>query len=492
MQGDIWVLIPLLILVSGAVAVYLVARLITSRNTWLAAITSFIFAGTLGSWIHLSQRLRAARSAALPFPAWGDFEPGGAALRAEPGALFIGGIALGLGLCVAIYSGHYLLLDHRYRTYYPLLLLLVAGLLGMMMATDLFGLYIFCELMSVTAYVLVAFRRRTATAVEAGFKYLIMGSVGTLTLLMGVALIYRETGSLTLPQTIVTPGIWARAGLACLLVGLGIKSAIVPAHTWLPDAHGRAPSSISAMLSGVIIQGAFYAQLRVALGLGFGARDLGAGLMVLAVLNMTVGNALALVQKYTKRMLAYSTIAQMGYVMFSIGVGLRYALPTAVQAGFFLLLAHAAMKGLAFLCKGVCHFYEETTLIEELRGTYRRLPLVAVTFTIALVSLVGIPPLAGFVGKWFVLAEVLRAGDWLVVAGVVILLANTLLSLGYYLPLIAVLYTPPLPGEDTARVAVSRWMSIPLILLSVVVLVLGLVPGWGLSWATDVLTFGGR
>ncbi len=487
--GDIWVILPLLCLVGGAFAVYLVARLITARNEWLASFTAVVFATALGFLLQLARRVQAAGN--KPMPMWGSVQPGGAAMRAEPGALFMGSIALGLGVCVALYSGRYLALDRRYKTYYPLLLLLVTGLLGMMMATDLFSVYMFCELMSVTAYVLVAFRRRTDTAVEAGFKYLIMGSMGTITLLMGIALIYRETGSLALPQSIESPGIWTRAGLAGVLVGLCIKSAIVPAHTWLPDAHGRAPSSISAMLSGVVIQSAFYALLKVSLGIGFPARDMGLVLIVLALLNMTVGNSMALVQIHTKRLLAYSTIAQMGYAMFSIGIGLRYSQLAAVQAGFFLLIAHAAMKGLAFLSKGVCHFYCHTTLVEELRGTFRQLPLVAVTFSLALAGLVGIPPLAGFTGKWFILTGIIKVGDWLAYVGIVIFLLNTLLSLGYYLPLIAMLYAPPAIDADTSPITISPWMIVPLVALSVLVVAMGIYSGPWLHWSTNLLPRGG-
>ncbi|MCJ7551323.1 MAG: hypothetical protein MUQ30_16745, partial [Anaerolineae bacterium] len=354
--------------------------------------------------------------------------------------------------------------------------------------TDLFGLYLFCELMSVTAYVLVAFRRHTDTAVEAGFKYLIMGSVGTLTLLMGMTLVYRETGSLALQQAIDAPGPWAQAGLACMLAGLGLKSAIVPGHTWLPDAHGRAPSSVSAMLSGIVIQSTFYAWLKVGLGLGYPAESLGMLLILLSVLNMTVGNCLALVQTHTKRLLAYSTIAQMGYIMFAIGVGLRYDIPGAIQAGFFLMVAHAAMKGLAFLSKGICHFYLHTTLIDEMRGTSQRLPLVAATFTLALASLAGIPPLAGFAGKWFILAQILQTRDWITYTGLAVFLANTVLSLAYYLPLIATLFSSPDPADDTTGIRISRWMAIPVVVLGLLVLAIGLWPGPWMHWAGNLIT----
>jgi proton-translocating NADH-quinone oxidoreductase chain N len=347
----------------------------------------------------------------------------------------------------------------------------------------------FCELMSITAYILVAFRRRTDTAIEAGFKYLVMGSTGTITLLMGIGFIYRETGTLALPQTITAPGLWARAGLACILAGLGIKSAIVPAHTWLPDAYARAPSSISAMFSGTVIQSALYTLLKTSIGIGFPARDMGLVLIILAMLNMIVGNGLALVQVHTKRLLAYSTIAQMGYAMFSIGVGLHYGLPAAIQAGFFMLLTHTAMKGLAFLSKGVCHYYCHTTLVEELRGTSRQLPLVALTFSIALVGLVGLPPLAGFTGKWFILAEILKTGDWIVYVGTIIFLLNILLSLGYYLPLIATLYTPTLDNEDPSPITISAWMTVPLVVLSLLVIAMGIYPGPWLTWSANVLAF---
>lgn len=488
---NIGVVLPLIILVGGAFAIYLVARLITSRNEWLAALTAMVFAAALGALLTLG---RAPGSASLM---WGNTMAGvsgmgSVVLQADAGAIFVGGIALTMGLCVAVYSGRYLSLDHRYRTYYPLLLLMLTGLLGMVMTTDLFNLYLFTELMSIAAYVLVAFRRRTDTSIEAGFKYLIMGTVGTLTLLMGITLIYRETGTLTIPQPIVAPGVWARAGLACIWVGLGIKSAIVPLHTWQPDAYGRAPGSVSALLSSIV--GPFYILLKLSLALGFPARDLGLGLMICALLNMFLGNGMALMQTNTKRLLAYSSIAQLGYVMFSVGVGLHYGLPEAVQAGFFLLAVQTVMKGLAFLSKGVCNFYDHTTSIEQLRGTFRRLPLIALTFSVAIIGLIGIPPLAGFTGKWFILTEVWHAGDILVYAGIVIFLLNTLLSLGYYLPVLAMIFSPAslrqLPAQDTPPpVKISGWMIVPLVALTILVVVIGIFPGPLWQWAGHVLTF---
>ena len=539
MTGNVWVALPLVCLTGGALSVYLVARFLTRRNDMLAVFTAGVFAAAL-----VTLALLRPMTGAKYLPAWGHFGTGGAFLRADPGALAVTSVALGLGLLVAVYSGRYLALDRRYETYYPLLLLMVAGLVGMLLAADLFNLYMFCELMGVAAYVLVAFRRRTQTAIEASFKYLVMGSVGTVIILMGISFVYRETGHLRIAptwaadgstepssrdfgelrlwraqtsassvepssrraaqaeglakvgpaavddirvsaQTTSVPGPWTRAGTACFLVGLAIKSAIVPFHTWLPDAHGRAPSSISAMLSGVVVQSAFYTLLKVCLGLSFPARSLGTLLIVLSLFNMTLGNGMALVQTHTKRLLAYSTIAQMGYIMLSAGVGLRYDVPAAIQAGFFLLLAQAAMKGLAFLCKGVCHFYCGVTTVDQLRGTAAHMPLVAVAFSVALAGLAGVPPLAGFTGKWFLLTGALRSSDALGYAGLVVLLLNSLLALGYYLPLIGTLFAPPPPhaaGAEGGRARISPWMTVPIVALGALVIAIGLYPGPWLDW----------
>jgi proton-translocating NADH-quinone oxidoreductase chain N len=507
--GDLWTVLPLACLAGGAFVVYVIARLLAirplkirlqeGRNGFLALFTGSIFALTLGSMVPLAALAKEGgpltKAQFLP-PARGSLGLDTVSLCADPGALVVAGIAVGLGMLVALYSGRYLALDRRYETYYPLLLLLVTGLVGTVLATDLFNLYLFCELMSVTAYALVAFRRHTDTAIEAGFKYLIMGSVGTALMLMGISFVYRGAGHLALPIAVgagdstarAGMGPWIRAGLACLLVGLSVKSAIVPVHTWLPDAHGRAPSSISAMLSGIVIQSAMYALLKIGLGLGLPSRDLGTALVVLSLLNMTLGNGLALVQTNTKRLLAYSTIAQMGYVMLSVGISLRYRLPAAVQAGFFLLLAHAAMKGLAFLSKGVCHFYCDTTTTSQLRGIARRLPLAAVTLSVALGGLAGVPPLAGFAGKWFVLMRTVDATDAFVYLVLAIFLLNGMISLGYYLPLIGTLFSfsPQAARVGEGRTRVSLWMVVPLVILGGLVLAIGLYPGPWLDWTAGV------
>jgi F420H2 dehydrogenase subunit N len=499
-SGNLWVMVPMICLAVGAFGIYLFARLVSSRNELLAAGTTVVLALALISLIWLVRDPAVAGSEL----AWGNFAAGGVVMRTRPIGALVSGIALAMGVCVAFYSGRYLSLDRRYTTYYSLLLLVILGLVGMVTAEDLFTLYLFTELMSISTYVLVALRRHTDTAVEAGFKYLIIGSTGTITMLMGIALIYRATGTTAIvPPS--APNVWTRAGLACLWTGLGVKSAIVPGHTWLPDAYGRAPSSVNALSSAALIQAPLYVLIRTSLTLGMTAQEVGLALIVLSFANMTVGNVMALVQTNVKRMLGYSTIAQMGYAMFILGVGLRNGQPEAIRAGLFLIVVHAVMKGLAFLSKGACHFYHRTTTIADMRGVARRLPLPAVTFAISLVGLASVPPLAGFSAKWFLLSRAIQPGDVLTMVGLVLVLVNTVVSLGYYLPLMVTLFAPGradapstgaagvparggLLGGQHTQVAISLWMVIPLLVLTFLVVWIGLQPDpwWRLIAAVEV------
>jgi formate hydrogenlyase subunit 3/multisubunit Na+/H+ antiporter MnhD subunit len=472
-----WMLAPLLVLGAGAFGLYLVACLLTRANGTLAALTAGVYGASLLLLLAHGSDVAAGR-----YPVWPVGEGEALVFQLEPGAFLLAAVGLSLGLLVAIYSGHYIALDQRYIYYYPLLLSLSAGMMGMVMAVDLFTLYLFTMLASGAAYILVAFRRRTDTAIEAGFKYVVMGSVGAILILAGIGYLLREAEALTMPFSRAY-GVWGRLGLAFVLAGFGIKSALVPAHTWLPDAHSRAPSSVSALLSGIIIETNLYALLKAGLGIGWPARTLGLLLIVLSLLNMTVGNSLALVQTYGKRLLGYSSVAQVGYIMMALGLGLTFDRPEIIAAGLFLIVAHAAMKGLAFLAKGAFHFYCDATTLDELRGVGRRLPVASACFVVAVAGLAGVPPLVGFVGRWQTLVGASAGDGFIVWLAVSFLLLNSLLSLGYYLPLVGRVLAP---GEGSGgRMAMSAWMLWPIVLLATLVILLGVAPHpiWGLAEA---------
>jgi len=310
---------------------------------------------------------------------------------------------------------------------------------------------------------------------------------------LGLAWIYCDKGQITIPFQAFTTGTWAQAGTLCALIGLGIKSAFVPLHTWLPDAHSRAPSSISALLSGIIIQSCFFVWLRIGLGLGLSKEVIGLALIWLSILNMIMGNLMALVQTHVKRLLAFSSIAQMGYIMFSFGIGLRFDVAQAIHAGFLYLAIHAAFKSLAFLSKGTCHYYCETTSIEEMRGISTCLPLPALTMSLALAGLACLPPLMGFSGKWFILSMALRVQHRLVSFGIIIFLLSSLISLGYYLPLIVHLFSRQFYSQEInpPRIRISGWIAFPLIVLSSFILAASIYPEPWINWFTPVILWQG-
>jgi len=460
----------LAILGIGAMAVYLLARLYRRDNTLLATTTAAIYVLALAvatgkaTWYMsnipliqaLGQGYAANTSAAAPF-VWSS---------------------LGLGLLAAVFSGRYLALDRRYEDFYPLLLTLTAGLVGMVMAQDLFTIYLFTALTSITSYLLVGFRRTTDTAIEAAFKYAVLGGLGAMLILAGLGQILQQMGSkgLSAPLLAFTKGV--RVGSTLLLTGYGIKAALVPSHTWLPDAHGRAPSSVSALLSGVVVTSFLYIWLTVGIRSGWPQRSLGILCIVAGLLNMTVGNLMALRQVFGKRLLAYSTIAQEGAMLLAFGLGLIDANPSALAAGLFLFVSHAAAKGLAFFCKGVCHFVCGMTRIDELDGLAYQVPWVAAAFGLALASLAGIPPLAGFGPKWLIVQYAAYKDDWLHLLVLIGFLANSLLSLAYYLPLIGRFVRSP----HAERKDVSPWMMAPIAALSLSIILLGIWPSsvWSL------------
>ena len=479
-MSSTWVIIPPLVLGLGAIMVYGVARLLTRRNGVLAGLTTAVYSAGLIATLYLNRRV--SHYGAQVWAASGSQE---LAYLAEPGALLIALVLLTLGTAVAAYSGRYLSLDQRYENYYPLLLLLSAAILSMLLAVDLFVLYLSTVMTSAASYVLVAFRRRTETAIEAGFKYAIMGSMASIVLLAGIGFLFRVTASLQLPLD-GTQSWLGRLGIGLMMFAYLVKAAIVPGHTWLPDAHGRAPSSISAILSGIMIQAYLYVLIKTTLGVGVLGRPLGWLLMVLAVMNMVVGNAMALRQTYGKRLLAYSSIAQCGYMMLAIGLGLAYGRSEPIVAGFLLLVGHALMKSLAFLCKGVFHFYCGATLIENLNGLYHRVPVAGACFVVAIAGLSGVPPLVGFTAKLYVLLGATHVGGLAAGVAIALFLANSLLSLSYYLPLMGRVLRRT---DHTGAPSVSLWMQVPIVSLGALVLLFGVLPGPVVDFAERAAAF---
>jgi proton-translocating NADH-quinone oxidoreductase chain N len=325
--------------------------------------------------------------------------------------------------------------------YYTLLFLLITGMLGMILTGDLFNLYVFFEITSIISYVLVAFNKKDI-AFEASFKYMIIGSISGILILLAIILIYQSTGTLNLAQLVITakdiPLKLKQVIAVLLLIGFGSKFALVPLHTWLPDAHSTAPSSISALLSGVVIKVFLYALLRV-LFVIFRVEELLALKLNLVflyggVITLLTGHLLAYRQNNLKRLLAYSSIAQIGYILIGIGVFNAAGLEGAI----YHIINHAVVKGVLFMTAGILILKTKKKDIADLKGIAYQLPLSSFIFTISALNIVGLPPFNSFISKWILTTAALKAGF---IIPAISILIGSLISLSYYLKIIILFYT---------------------------------------------------
>ncbi len=490
MSGSFEIVLPIFILIVGAFVVYLLGRLLQLSNRLLAILTIFILVVTLG--VLLLQYLNLPEIIQQPEVFFGLEEPGGILYRSSAVGVFILLIGVVIGILITLYSGEYLSRDPRYLVYYPLVLLTFSGLLGMFTSYNLFNLFLLTELTTITASALVAFRFKQQASIRAGFKYLIMSSLGTMTMLLGIYFVYRSTGSMQLVTPLEAPDEFARIGAACFLLGFSLKAGVVPLHTWVPDVYGNAPAAISGLLAGIMSKSMLFIMPVVCLRLGISQAELGAYLMVFACFNMLLGSVRMLGQESLKHFLSYSSIAQTGYLMFALGMGFYYGVDQVYGVGLFLFMVIAVMKCLAFLAAGIYRHYAGTQNIERLRGVGKHMPVIAHILSIAMAGLAGIPLLAGFTGKWLVFSAALLTADVFAVICLIVFMVSSVISLGGYLPMIIKQYQPPTePGRlfpgCTTPVKVSKWMLYPAEFLAVMTVVIGIYPSPWVNLVSQVM-----
>jgi NADH-quinone oxidoreductase subunit N len=362
--------------------------------------------------------------------------------------------------------------------FYGLLLLSTSGMMFMAKGTDLMTVFLGLETLSIPIYVLVGFHRNRMSSIEGALKYFLLGAFASGFLLYGIALIYAATGTTKIP-VLATMLYDARipasplflVGTGLLLVGFAFKVSLVPFHMWTPDAYEGAPTVITAFMSAAVKAAAFAALIRVLLVALPGMQPvLWKVLWGLAVLTMTVGNLSALVQDNVKRLLAYSSIAHAGYVL----VGLVSGDVFGGQASLFYLLVYAFMNMGAFgVVILIARKEDEGYDIAHLRGIGFRYPALGALLTLFLVSLGGIPPTAGFVGKFYLFSAAVKNGYiWLAVIGVL----NSAASIYYYLRLVVAMYMVPAEGPVPVPRPPRILFSMALCASAAVVLVLGVLP----------------
>jgi multicomponent Na+:H+ antiporter subunit D len=523
-----WIqLIPLWILFVGALLIALLGRLTKERAKVvmgaLSALFFFIsllflvlpfplvtpFGTTYGLWYQIvNNGYNPINIWYWPLGAY-DAATGASFLRIDLLTVFIAVLFSFLAFFVSLYSIKYMEHDTRLSLYYGLLLTLVGGMIGVVMAGDFFTLFIFWETMSISSYVLVAFRRDEAEPLEAGIKYLLLSAVGSTLILFTMSILYGITGSInlyeigsvlsTLAPTTTSPlyGLIVLT-IVGLVIGFGVKAAIAPLATWLPDAHPAAPSGISAMLSGVVIMTGSYAIIRL-LVLFYDPYTFiyyGTILSWFALFTMIYGNLMALTQKDLKRLLAYSTIVNVGYIIFGFSIAMmplffpsppypaetyEAALTYSVTGSLFHITSHMLAKGMLFLISGIFLHTLHTRDLDKLRGAGRRMPFTMFCFTIAALSLAGVPPLIGFYSKFYIIWGSIVAGTYI---ATIILVLMSAFSVVYYLRMIQVLiFSEPSPEAATAKEA-HPLLLFTIGVLMVFIIGIGLFPIFFLDVAT--------
>lgn len=373
--------------------------------------------------------------------------------------------------------------------YYTLLLFSIIGMLLMAQASDLIIVFLALEMLSIPLYVLAAFARPQTDSEEAGLKYFLLGAFSTGFIVYGIALVFGATGSTSL-STIVqvasngaTNLLLLTIGSALILVGLSFKIAAVPFHMWTPDVYQGAPSAVTAfMAAGAKIAG-FAALLRVfSLAFPALASNLTPILAVLSALTMIVGNLLAIAQTNIKRLLAYSSIAHAGYILMAfVPYGQPKVVATSVAAGLFYLVSYALTNFGAWAVVIALEKSEGKGLeITDYAGLGRKYPALAAAMTVFMLSLTGIPPTLGFVGKFYLFRAVINGQFYLLA---VIGVLTTLISAYYYLRVVVTMYM----REGDPVTTSEPWLNLTWAVSAVLTVFVSLVPAPLFDWASQAV-----
>ncbi|MDX5361819.1 MAG: monovalent cation/H+ antiporter subunit D family protein [Alphaproteobacteria bacterium] len=364
--------------------------------------------------------------------------------------------------------------------FYTMWLACFAGLLGVVATGDAFNLFVFIEISSLATYVLIAKGSgNDRRALTASFHYLIMGTIGATLYLIGLGFLYMLTGTLNMADLAerlpsVEDNRAVIVAFAFITVGLGLKAAMFPLHTWLPNAYAYAPSAVTAFLASTATKVAVYALIRMlftifGFDVGFEIEILTYVFLPLAIAAMFSASIAAILQEDMKRMLAYSSVAQLGYIV--LGLSLSLTSESGLTASLLHLFNHALMKGAAFLAVGAIFYRLGTVNLAGIAGLGRRMPWTFGVFIVAGLALIGVPGTAGFVSKWYLVGAAIEAGLWPIAALIVM---SSLLAVLYIWRTIEAAFFRPLPedAEDVREAPLS--LLLPGIVLAAACIVFGI------------------
>ncbi|NQT29375.1 MAG: hypothetical protein HQ596_02265 [Candidatus Saganbacteria bacterium] len=426
------IVIPLL----GAFLTHLTKYTKLRRGAEIVSVASIVFALVL--LLPMAKTILAGKTIQYNLGGWPP--PIGITLTMDGLSFFFSLMVLGIGLLIIIYSlGIYVYA----RRFYSLLLIALSGMLGIILARDIFNMYVFFEILAVASYVLVTYKHKPR-AIKASFKYLIMTESAWVLFLLSIAFLYGLTGTLNMdgiasqiPYLYHTNPLVICVIFSMMLIAFGIKCGMFPLYTWIPEAHSQAPTPVSSLLSGLILAIGLYAILRI-FYLFFGTTLLLHGaselIIYIGVITLIVGASLALVQDELKKLLAYSSISQIGFILVGVGLGTSLGLKGAI----FHIFNHAFIKTALFFSAGIIISQTGFWKISKMKGIWRRMPSVTFAFCLLALAVIGIPPFNGFVSKLFILEATLLSKHPVVLF---FLCVGILLTAAYYFRIIQTFFS---------------------------------------------------
>ncbi|MBE0652026.1 MAG: hypothetical protein IH595_14460 [Bacteroidales bacterium] len=398
--------------------------------------------------------------------------PIGINLVFSPFSGFLVTLMLFLGLLVWAYS-------YRFKRnveyepalkYFLMLMMLITGSVGMTLTGDIFNMFVFIEITSISAYGLTSYYKERNSA-EASFKYILLGSLASTFLLLAIMIIYSQLGTLNMADIatkmhLMKPG-YKVASLIFFITALGIEAEIFPLNGWAPDAYAEAPGPVGAAFAGIVVKAAVYAVIRVIYTL-FDLPGAYQFLIVIGIITMVIAETAAIRQEKLKRMLAYSSIGQMGLVLIAFGFGTK----EGIYAALFIMFNHAIIKSLLFFSGSYLAYNSTEKNIADVSGMAKHLPLTSLLFALGAFAIIGLPPFAGFWSKLAVLTAAADSSLWLIIA---LVLAVSVVELVYYLRVVNRVYFFK-KEEDMEPQKPTVNAMIVMLILGAIILLVGFYP----------------
>lgn len=455
-------LLPHIILSIAAVAVLLA----TSVRRNHSAAVALTLAGLIGAFLSLWPTATGAPHVVSDL------------LIIDRFALFLTGLILLLSSAIVLLACNYFSSRHENREeFYIVLLLAVLGSIVLVAANHFVSFFLGLEILTVSLYVMIAYLRTEDFALEAGVKYLILAAASSAFMLFGIALLYAATGTMNfqvLAQKLTTTAaadVFLVSGTVLFLVGVAFKLAVAPFHMWTPDVYQGAPAPATAFVATVSKGAVIGVLLRFFVTMdGYDYPALVLALSVVSIASMLLGNFLALLQKNLKRLLAYSSIAHLGYLLVALLAGGNLA----TEAVLYYLVAYTITITGAFAVVGILADDNETVDLDDYRGLFWHRPWPAAALTAMMLSLAGIPLTAGFVGKFFVVSAGVGASLWTLA---IVLVIGSAVSIYYYVRVVAVMFSRPETETEKPVITMPVLGRFVLVLLTVALIFFGLVPG---------------